>query len=68
MQVVAGNRAGMDTVLLDTTKSYEDASLQGELKPTHIVTSLAQISGLLQSCYFIQGMQGDTAAVGHDKR
>ena len=55
-QVVAGNRAGMDTILLDTTGAYVDqGSLQGEMKPTHTVSSLAEISGLMQSEYSLQG-------------
>lgn len=57
-QVVAGNRAGMDTILLDTTGAYVDqGSLQGEMKPTHTVSSLAEISELLQSEYSLQGAQ-----------
>lgn len=63
LQVVAGNRAGMDTILLDTNQSYQDQrSLQGELKPTHIVTSLAQIPELLQTEYFLHGMQERVSA------
>ena len=63
LQVVAGNRAGMDTILLDTNESYQDQrSLQGELKPTHIVTSLAQIPELLQTEYFLHGMQERVSA------
>lgn len=55
-QVVAGNRAGMDTILLDTTGAYTDQdSLQGEMKPTFTVSSLAAISELLQSEYAVQG-------------
>ena len=53
----------MDTILLDTTESYKDqSSLQGELKPTHIVTSLAQIPKLLQTEYFLHGMQDNASA------
>ena len=54
-QVVAGNRAGMATILLDTTGAYVDKdSLQGEMKPTHTVSSLAEISELLQCEYCLQ--------------
>lgn len=57
-QVVAGNRAGMDTILLDTTGAYTDQdSLQGEMKPTFTVSSLAAISELLQGEYSVQGAQ-----------
>ena len=57
-QVVAGNRAGMDTILLDTTGAYVNpGSLQGEMKPTHTVSSLAEVSELLQSQYCLQGAQ-----------
>lgn len=63
-QVVAGNRAGMDTILLDTTGVYVDrSSLQGEMKPTHIVSSLAQVCELLQHEYACQGMPTVTGAV-----
>lgn len=55
-QVVAGNRAGMDTILLDTTGAYTDQdSLQGEMKPTFTVSSLAEISELLQYEYSVHG-------------
>lgn len=58
VQVVAGNRAGMDTILLDTTGAYIDqGSLQGEMKPTHTVSSLAEMIELLQSHYSLQGAQ-----------
>ena len=54
-QVVAGNRAGMDTILLDTQQSYtERSALVGELQPTHIVTSLAEIPQLLQLNYCLE--------------
>lgn len=53
--VVAGNRAGMSTILIDTLGSYSDTStLQGELKPSYIVTSLAEIPELLQAHYDLQ--------------
>jgi len=62
--VVAGNRAGMDTILLDTTGAYVDrSSLQGEMKPTHIVSSLAQVCELLQHDYSCKGMPNVTGAV-----
>ncbi len=54
-QVVAGNRAGMDTILIDTLHNYTDRSaLEGELKPSHIVTSLAEIPKLLQTYYCLE--------------
>lgn len=53
--VVAGNRAGMDTILIDTLHNYTDRSaLEGELKPSHVVTSLAEIPKLLQTCYCLE--------------
>ena len=55
LQVVAGNRAGMSTILIDTLGCYSDTStLQGELKPSYIVTSLAEIPELLQAHYDLQ--------------
>ncbi|KAL0022069.1 hypothetical protein WJX79_001121 [Trebouxia sp. C0005] len=53
--VVAGNRAGMDTILIDMLHNYTDRSaLEGELKPSHIVTSLAEIPKLLQTYYCLE--------------
>ena len=55
LQVVAGNRAGMDTILLDTMQRYTDKSdLEGETKPTHTVTSLAAIPEILESFYCLE--------------
>lgn len=55
IQVVAGNRAGAITVLLDTLNLYANGEkLQGELKPTHIVKSLSDIAGLMQEQYDLQ--------------
>lgn len=52
MQIVAGNRAGAITILLDTRSLYGDReALDGQLKPTHIVTSLSDIPVLLQAQY-----------------
>ncbi|DBB05600.1 TPA: hypothetical protein ACH3X1_012544 [Trebouxia sp. C0004] len=54
-QVVAGSRAGMDTILIDTLHNYTDRSaLEGEQKPSHIVTSLAEIPELLQTYYCLE--------------
>ena len=68
-QVVAGNRAGMDTVLLDTLQVYtETSALVGELKPTHIVTSLADIPQLLQCHYCLEtpaGLPADDLEAPH---
>ncbi len=59
VQVVAGNRAGMGTILIDTTQSYSDqSSFEGELKPRHIVTSLAEIPELLKSQYRLERPAG----------
>ncbi len=53
--MVAGNRAGMDTILIDTLHNYTDRSaLEGELEPSHIVTSLAEIPKLLQTHYCLE--------------
>ena len=53
--MVAGNRAGMDTILIDTLHNYTDRSaLEGELKPSHVVTSLAEIPKLLQTYYSLE--------------
>lgn len=55
LQIVAGNRAGTLTILLDTLGLHGDQSqLEGELKPTHTVRSLADIAGLLQDQYNLQ--------------
>ena len=53
MQVVAGNRAGAITILLDMVGAHED-KLEGELKPTHVVKSLSDIAGLMQAHYDLQ--------------
>ncbi|GAX82530.1 hypothetical protein CEUSTIGMA_g9957.t1 [Chlamydomonas eustigma] len=54
--VVSGNRAGSLTVLLDYEGkgAFQDMVLSGELRPTHIVTSLVDVIELIQSQYDIQ--------------
>ena len=54
MQVVAGNRAGAVTILLDMVGVHENNNLEGELKPTHIVKSLSDIAELMQANYDLQ--------------
>ena len=45
----------MDTILIDTLHNYTDRSaLEGELEPSHIVTSLAEIPKLLQTHYCLE--------------
>ena len=52
----------MDTILIDTLQSYTDRSaLIGELKPTHVVTSLAEIPQLLQLHYCLKTPAGKPA-------
>ena len=55
LQIVAGNRAGMDTILLDMQQRFTDTSqLEGELKPSHIVSSLTAVPVVLESCYSLE--------------
>lgn len=55
LQVVAGNRAGTITILLDTLGlQLQGGLLKGELKPTHVVTSLSDIAELMQAQYDLQ--------------
>eukprot|EP00798_Chlamydomonas_sp_ICE-L_P014334 gene14334-20324_t len=51
--IVCGNRAGSVTILLDQEgrEGYKMEQFEGEMKPTHIVTSLHQIIQLLQDHY-----------------
>ena len=59
----------MDTILLDTLQSYTDRSaLVGELQPTHVVTSLAEIPQLLQFHYCLEtpaGLPADDLEAPH---
>ncbi|GFR40695.1 hypothetical protein Agub_g1286 [Astrephomene gubernaculifera] len=57
--VVSGNRAGAITVLLDNTgrggpplpEGAGEGGLRGEMRPTHVVSSLFELQQLLEECY-----------------
>ena len=48
-QVVAGNRAGAVTVLLDMLGHYTGQELQGEERPHFLVTSLHELRELMST-------------------
>ena len=49
-QVVCGNRAGALTILLDHTHGPPEV-LEGEMRPTHVVRSLPELTSLIQREY-----------------
>lgn len=55
LQVVCGNRAGTWTVLLDQQGQYQkDEHLQGEMKPSFIVSSMQELVPLLEEHFDLQ--------------
>ncbi len=65
VQVVAGNRAGAVTILLDVDRRYttaeKAASLQGERKPQYIVHSFAELEEVVQSSFALLGSAEEQA-------
>ncbi|KAG1654128.1 hypothetical protein FOA52_012180 [Chlamydomonas sp. UWO 241] len=61
--IVCGNRAGAVTILLDYDgkNGYSADQFEGEMRPTHVVTGLSQVEGILRGMYELRA-----AAHGHN--
>jgi hypothetical protein len=53
-QVVCGNRAGTWTVLLDQQGHHHDEQLQGEMKPSFIISAMHELIPLLEEHFDLQ--------------
>ncbi len=59
--VVAGNRAGTSTILLEP-ESIEDHAAQGEQKPTFVARNMQEVVHILQTEFVLGNGAADEAA------
>lgn len=69
--IVAGNRAGAISILLDTHNEYpkgmDDERLRGQMRPSYIVRSLQEVAELLQTEFELEPPPGaESMAAGSD--
>lgn len=54
MQIVCANRAGTLSVLLDEKSRYTAEELQGELRPSYVISQMSQLIPLLEQHFDLQ--------------